>query len=372
VPEFRVPGTDTRVAHRPDEPIGNIPTNQADLVGAVRDPSGTAGANATVKRPDGTERRGEDLANEGKNRAQDAARDAASRAEAEGRDVADKTNGVPQTDEEKEVGKRSLMDKMRGYRVGRLGSRSQSRPRKEELDRQQRRRSTSTSSPAPNMGEFGGDAPESEHGQGERQHSPRRKLTVRRVLDTAQRVVFLERSSSSFDGTDRAEHDTLPGPFAPEVLRLGAVRRRFQGTAALDEVEADRPEPDPVVAEPKPEADLAEVAETVSKAHPPRGRFDPRRVVVRPPCHDLLVLCSGSLYAIDPTLTYLWYFFRTRLLTAFRMSARTRPAISVTAPNASLLRNTSQRNAATSSSTAPRRCDLMFNMIEYITHILFR
>jgi hypothetical protein len=76
------------------------------------------------------------------------------------------TDGVPETDNEKEAGKRTLMDKMRGYRVGpaSLGS-------------------------------------------------------------TLRHGIFLERASSSF-GEDQA-HDMLPGPFAPERARIEAVSRKL-------------------------------------------------------------------------------------------------------------------------------------------------
>ena len=116
VPEMRVPGTDTTVSQHPNDPVGKVPTNSAELAQAIRDPSGAAGANATVRHGDGTVRSGEDAMTEGRERTREAGQQAVNTAQAEGQDVANKTGGVPETDEEKEVGKRSLFDKMRDYR----------------------------------------------------------------------------------------------------------------------------------------------------------------------------------------------------------------------------------------------------------------
>jgi hypothetical protein len=123
----------------------------------VHYPRGVIGANAKFTHGDVTVQRGADAMTEGRDRAQEISERAANQAQAKAQDVSNQTGGVPETDEEEEVDKRSLMDKMRGYRVNVLHVSSTERIR---------------------------------------------------------RTVFLERLSSSFEGI-AVDHDTLPGPFAP-------------------------------------------------------------------------------------------------------------------------------------------------------------
>jgi hypothetical protein len=201
--EARIPGTDKTVAQHPHDEFGSVPTNAAELRDAVRDPSGAIGANAKVTHGDGTVQRGADAMTEGRDRAQETGERAANQAQAEAQDVSNQTGGVPETDEEKEVGKRSLMDKMRGYRVSDIHV-----PSKERI----------------------------------------------------RRTVFLERSSSSFEGIV-ADHDTLPGPFAPQIGKITGVGRRVGGLVdelvaegvrreeALEAVFASAPPPEPATSE---------------------------------------------------------------------------------------------------------------------------
>lgn len=173
--EGRIPGTDKTVRQHPDDEFGSIPTNAAEMRDAVRNPSGTLGANATVVHEDGSTQRGADAMAEGRDRGQAAAQEttnaAADRAQRDAQDVQNQTNGPPETDEEREAGKRTLKDKMRGYRVSDI-------------------------------------------------HMPS-KAAIRRT-------VFLERASSSFEGRGE-DHDTLPGPFAPQLLKIQGVTRRVGG-----------------------------------------------------------------------------------------------------------------------------------------------
>jgi hypothetical protein len=85
--EARVPGTDTTVTQHPKDEFGAVPTNAAQLADAVRDPSGTVGANATVKRGDGTVQSGHEAMLEGRERGKDAAGNVANQAQAEAQDV---------------------------------------------------------------------------------------------------------------------------------------------------------------------------------------------------------------------------------------------------------------------------------------------
>jgi hypothetical protein len=173
--EGRIPGTDKTVRQHPHDEFGSVPTNAAELRDAVRDPSGALGANATVVHEDGSTQRGADAMAEGRDRgtaaAQDVAGQAADRAQRDAQDVQNQTNGPPETEEEKEAGKRTLKDKMRGYRVSDI-------------------------------------------------HVPSK--------ETVRRLVFLERASSSFEGLGE-DHDTLPGPFAPQLLKIQGVGRRVGG-----------------------------------------------------------------------------------------------------------------------------------------------
>jgi hypothetical protein len=175
--EARIPGTDKHVAQHPKDEMGSIPTNAGQLADAVRHPEGALGANATVKHEDGTTQRGADAMVEGRERAKETgaetAEHARDRARSEVDDVNRQTDGVPETDEEKDRGKRTIMDKMRGYRVSDI-------------------------------------------------HMPSRA--------TVKRTIFLERSSSSF--MEEEDHDTLPGPFASELGKVQGVTRLVGGIVA--------------------------------------------------------------------------------------------------------------------------------------------
>jgi hypothetical protein len=107
VPEVRVPGTEHRIAQHPHEPLGE---------------------GAQLKMEDGTVRSGGELRDQAYDQAgnlqenapgiaQQAKDRAAQEAQANANDISDETNGVPRTEEEKEAGKRSVMDRLRGVRV---------------------------------------------------------------------------------------------------------------------------------------------------------------------------------------------------------------------------------------------------------------
>ena len=71
--EARIPSTDTTVQQHPKDDFGSVPTNAAQAAQAVRDPSGTFGANATVKRGDGTVQSGQEAMVESREKPRDQA-----------------------------------------------------------------------------------------------------------------------------------------------------------------------------------------------------------------------------------------------------------------------------------------------------------
>ncbi|EIN12698.1 hypothetical protein PUNSTDRAFT_97516 [Punctularia strigosozonata HHB-11173 SS5] len=95
VPEVRVPGTGHRVAQHPHEPLGE---------------------GAAVKTEDGQVRRGGELRDQAYDTAQQAKDRATQEAQANANDIANTTNGIPENEEEKGAGKRTVMDRLRGVR----------------------------------------------------------------------------------------------------------------------------------------------------------------------------------------------------------------------------------------------------------------